>query len=187
MLDTLEAVSNHAVALTMQSVPGAQIEQRTATSFVLRSAGIAMHLAVDPRTATRVELRTVSPAYALELPALAVVATAAITGTTVLCTAFGAHDESGPLRIQRRSEPQQWQITHARGRDFVAQPAGTTVTLGPASFDGTVLAVLGGDAPHTIVAAGAGTFHLDGRARAMGANEISVARRASDGTWTTES
>lgn len=187
MLDTLDAVSNHAVALTMQAVPGALVEQRTAQSFVLRHAGIEMHLALDPRTATRVESRAVSPAYALELPAPAVVATAAITGTTVLCTAFGADDESGPLVIQPLSEPQQWQITHARGTDFVAQPAGSTVTLGPARFDGTVLAVLGGDAPHTIVAAGAGTLHLAGQTRAMGANDINVARRAADGTWTMES
>jgi Heparinase II/III-like protein/Heparinase II/III N-terminus len=187
MFDTLEALSNHSFALTMQSVPGAEIEQQTSTSFVLRHAGVALHLALDPRTTTRVEARTVSPAYALELSALAVVTMAAITGTTVLCTAFGAHDESGPLHIQPCSEPQQWQITHARGTDFVARPAGYTISLGPARFDGTVLAVLGGDAPHTIVAAGAGTFHLAGRARAMGANDISVARRASDGTWTMES
>ncbi|MDZ7631448.1 MAG: hypothetical protein U5K74_08895 [Gemmatimonadaceae bacterium] len=133
-----------------------------------------------------VEARTVSPAYALQVPAAAMVASSSIEGNATFCSVIAADDEAGPVVVHREAAGSWW-VSHRTGNDRIFRPAGATVSNGPASFDGVALAVLGADDPHTIVAFGAGTLHLAGRAFSLGADDIHVARLAPDGTWTTES
>jgi hypothetical protein len=128
----------------------------------------------------------VSPAYALEVAASAIVATTDVEKCSTLCTVFGAHDESGPLDIAIDGA-RQWRIARVHGADLIARPDGTATTVGPAQFDGAVLALLDADDSSTIVAAGAGSLHLAGRVVTLGANDICVASRSADGTWTMES
>jgi Heparinase II/III-like protein/Heparinase II/III N-terminus len=187
MFDTLTAASTHTVSLTFQASPEVRATLRAPNSCALTRDGVTLHLTLDPILTGALEMRSVSPAYALELPAVAFVATTQIAGPTVFCTAFGAEDECGELAVRRNAEASCWRIDHANGTDLIARPAGATVTLGPARFDGAVLALLGGENPHSIVAAGQGILHLDGHALTVDADDIRVATRASDGTWTMES
>ncbi|MBC7672488.1 MAG: alginate lyase family protein, partial [Polaromonas sp.] len=189
MFDTLEAAAPHDVLLTLQAGHDVHVEQRSAQLFVLTStragADSALSIAVDPRLDAHVEERMVSPAYALQLPASAVECRATLAGVT-LCTAMGATDEGAPRLVEQQGVEQIWRIGHRGGADLVACPAGDPLTLGPASFDGRALALLGAESPHTIVAAGAGTLHLEGRAYLLAADDVRLARCAPDGTWTME-
>ncbi len=187
MFDTLDAADAHHIALTFQAAPEVRLAAGTTGAFALQRGSVRLHLAPDPRMQSSIEMRSVSPAYALELPAFAVVSRVESSGDISLCTVFGADDECGPLGITYHTSLAQWHISHRRGEDHVACPKGTTAALGPARFDGAVLAVLGGDEPRMIVAAGSGTVHLAGRAVTLGADDVFVAHRAPDGTWTTES
>ena len=173
--------------LTFQTAPHVRIAERGPRAFELQAADVVTHIAHDPRLRSSIEPRTTSPAYALECSADAIVASGSTVGAIVLCTAIGADDESGPLDVLHDAAAGSWSIGHRTGADVVACPAGKEVVLGPARFDGAAFALLGGAEPHTIVAAGAGTLHLAGRARAIGADEIRVVHRAPDGTWTMES
>ena len=186
MLDTIDGASTHQFAVTFQTAPGARIDQRSRDAFVVRQRDVAVHLALDPKLTGWVAERSVSPAYALEVPAVAIVATADVASSTTICTAFGADDESGALDIACDA-PRLWRIAHAHGADLVARPNGTAMTVGPVRFDGAVVALLGAEEPHTIVAAGAGTLHLAGTEIPLGANAIRVASRGAHGTWTMES
>ncbi len=187
MLDALDAASAHHVSLTFQSAPGAVVDRKTPQVFSIESEHARLFVALDPHLEGAIEERMVSRAYALQEPAHAVIATAGVNAPIVFCTAFGADDESGELRVVKGPLSASWRISHARGEDLVASPFGTAVVLGPARFDGTVLALLGGENPHTIVAAGAGTLHLANRVFQLGTNDICVARCAPDGSWTMES
>ncbi len=186
MLDTVDCAASHRIALTFQTAPGARVDQRSHDAFVVQHQDVALHLALDPRLSAWVDERSVAPAYALEVAATAIVATADVQPRSTLCTVFGAHDESGPLDIASGAA-RLWRITHARGADLIARPDGSAMTVGPAQFDGAVLALLDADDPSTIVAAGAGSLHLAGRVVRLGANDIYVASRSADGTWTMES
>ncbi len=187
MFDALDAALAHHVALTFQAAPDVTVTQPTRGNFVLQHPSLRVHLAIDPQTHGSVLQRAVSPAYGLEVPASAIVATAETVGSTVLCSVIAADDDAGPITLYRDTDSHSWRISHRCDVDRVARPAGAAVTIGPAQFDGLVLAVLGGDEPHTIVAAGAGVLHLAGRAFTLGADDIRVAIRAPDGTWTMES
>lgn len=192
MFDTLDAADSHHAVLTLQAAHDVRVTQQATHQFSLTSSrpGVesALCVALDPRCQARVDERTVSPAYALELPASAVVAAATLPAGATLCTAMGASDEGAPTLCVQQGAEAVWRITHRYGADLVARPtADDPVTLGPARFDGRALAVLGAESPHTIVAAGAGTLHLEGRAYPLGGDDVRVARRASDGTWTMES
>ena len=187
MLDTIDCAASHHVALTFQTAPDTMVDQRTRDAFVVRRHDTTVHVAMDPQLTGCVAERSVSPAYALEVPASAIVATADIEIGTSFCTAFGAHEESGPLEIVRDAAERQWRIAHAHGTDVIARPNGTLMTVGPARFDGAVLVLLGTDAPTTLIAAGAGTLHFAGHEVTLGANDIRVASRNADGTWTMES
>ena len=187
MFDRLDAELAHEFALTFQTAPHVRIAERGPRAFELQAADVVMHIAHDPRLRSSIEPRTTSPAYALECSADAIVASGSTVGAIVLCTAIGADDESGPLDVLHDAAAGSWSIGHRTGADVVACPAGKEVVLGPARFDGAAFALLGGAEPHTIVAAGAGTLHLAGRAKAIGADEIRVVHRAPDGTWTMES
>ena len=112
--------------------------------------------------------------------------TVTTAGTATFCSVFGAEDEIGQLEVSRTGDGSTWLVTHEHGRDVVAHPRGHDVTLGPASFDGTALAILGADTPHTVVAAGAGTLQLESLRISLGSNDVCVARRAVNGTWTME-
>ena len=186
MLDTLDANSTHQVALTFQAAPEAHVAHRDTNTFVLERGRVRLHITPDPRLHSAIEMRRVSPAYALEVPATAILSSLETVGRTVLCTAFGADDESGPLAIHHDGR-HAWRIVHRGGTDLVACPAGESMALGPAQFDGGVLLVRHADDPHTVVAAGAGTLHLAGRQYSLRADDIRVAHRAPDGTWTMES
>jgi hypothetical protein len=89
--------------------------------------------------------------------------------------------------VQPTPDPSAWQVAHNGGTDFVARPSGKVISFAGATFDGTAFAILDIDAPHTVIAAGAGTLHLDGRAFTLGADDIRVARRAANGNWLMES
>lgn len=187
MFDALDAKASHQVSITLQAAPDAQVRERSPQAFDIEVGDVRLQVALDPAMDGAVESRTVSPAYALQLPAPAVVASATIRGAQTFCTAFGSDLESGPLDVTAGPQPRVWRIAHRTGSDLVARPAGTSVTVGPARFDGAVLAILDAAAPHTVVAAGAGTLHLAGLTVSMGADDIRVARCAPDGTWTMES
>ena len=187
MLDTIDGAAKHRLAMTFQTAPGVRIDEHSPHRFVVRERDMAVHLALDPRLTGSVAERSVSPAYALEVPASAIIATAQVDRRATFCTAFGSQDESGALEIACEPAAQQWRISHEDGADLIARPDGSAITVGPARFDGAVLALLGADTPHTVVAAGAGTLHLAGHAIALGADDVRVAHRAPDGTWTMES
>ncbi len=186
MFDTISADGPHEITLTFQCASDAIATRHGAHVFELRARGVSMWLALDPLLMATVEVRTVSPAYASEIAAPAVTAAARTTGTTTHCSVFGAEDEIGQLEVTRIGDASTWLVTHAHGRDVVAHPMGRDVTVGPATFDGTALAVLGADVPHTVVAAGAGTLQLAPFRITLGSDDVCVARRAMDGTWTME-
>jgi Heparinase II/III-like protein/Heparinase II/III N-terminus len=191
MFDTLDAAASHHASLTLQGAPDVHIVQHTPHRFAMSvtrpAREITLYVAVDARLGARIDHRTVSPAYALELPAAAVVADGTVHGHVTVCTAIGAADEGAPEKVEQCGMEPVWRITHRHGDDLVACPAGRDVTIGPARFDGVALAMLGGDAPHTLVAAGAGTLHLAGTSYSLGHDDLRVARRALNGTWTMES
>ncbi|MBC7842757.1 MAG: alginate lyase family protein [Gemmatimonadaceae bacterium] len=186
MFDTLTATDAHQVTLTFQCATDAHPHPRSAHTFDVSARGTAVSLALDPALEARIEARAVSPAYGLEMAASAIIATATTHGSTTFATVIGAGAESGPLALTRTEAPSVWRVTHRSGDDLVACPAGRTLTIGPATFDGTALALLGGDAPQTIVAAGHGTLHLATHRISLGADEICVLRCEADGTWTRE-
>ncbi len=191
MFDTLDATASHQASLTLQTAHDVRVKQRAPHLFVMSvshdDATVALHVATDPRLAGRLESRTVSPAYALEFSATALIGEAAVTGTTTLCTVMGAADECAPLGVSQVGDEPVWRVTHAQGTDLVACPHALGITLGPARFNGRALALLGGDEPHTIVAAGSGTLHLADRAYQLAGDDVRLARRAPDGTWAMES
>ena len=187
MIDTITAASEHTLALTFQAADGVRVERDASHVFTVRSGSVGLRIVLDPLVAGELESRVVSPAYGLERPATAIVAHAHIPGSTTLCTVFGATDEAAPLQLERDARASVWGVRHARGEDLIAHPAGRTVTLGPAQFDGAVFAMVNQGADAMIVAAGSGTLHFDGRAFPLGADDLRVARRAPDGTWTMES
>jgi len=186
MLDTLAAAATHDLSLTLQCAAGAVLAQRTSQAFDVTVGDALVRVALDPALTGSIEARLISPAYALEVPAPAIVASGRSLASATFCTAIAADDEAGALEVQHLA-PNVWRVLHSAGSDLIARPAGATVALGPARFDGTVLAMLGAEDPHTVVAAGAGTLHLAGRAFTLGADDIQVARLAPDGTWTMES
>jgi hypothetical protein len=191
MFDTLDAAASHQAWLTLQAAHGVRVEQRAPHLFAMSATqlgvNVTLHVATDPRLATSIETRTVSPAYGFEHKATALIAGATVATGTTLCTVMGSADEAAPLSVEQRGDASVWQITHRHGVDLVACPKSGAVTVGPARFDGNALALLGGEAPHTIVAAGTGTLHLAGRAYSLSADDVRLARCAPDGTWTMES
>jgi Heparinase II/III-like protein/Heparinase II/III N-terminus len=188
MFDTLSAIGEHTAALTLQAASNAHVEMVAAHRFVVRAGVVGLSVAIDPRLSAVLGDRSTSPAYAREEPATAIVASARAVGSRTYCTAMGSMDESGPLDVTSLStRSRAWRVTHANGADVVAQPAGELFQLSSVAFDGAALALLGGEEPHTVVAAGAGTLHLAGRQFELGQNDIRVARRAPDGTWMMES
>ena len=192
MFDTLETDGRHDASLTLQLSHGVTVTGTEPRRFLLsaaRAAGaVDVAVVLDPRVTARVEHRTISPAYALELPADAIVADAATSGRVTLCTVIGAMDEGAPRELVPVGPAEEaWSVTHAHGQDLVACPGGRPLTLGPVRFDGSALVLLGGTAAHTIVAAGAGTLELAGRAFTLSGDDVRVARRSSEGTWTMES
>jgi len=191
MFDSLDAATQHRVSLTLQAAHGVRVAQRAPHLFEMSTThvgvDVSLHVATDPCLVTSIETRTVSPAYALELEASALVGAATIPTGTTFCTVLGSADEAAPVAIERVGDAPVWRITHRHGADLVASPNSNAVTLGPARFDGNALALLGAEAPHTIVAAGAGTLHLGGRSYSLAGDDVRLARRAPDGTWTMES
>jgi hypothetical protein len=187
MLDSLDARAAHTAALTWQAAPAAQVANEGSGSLSISCGKVVARLAPDPRLRLDVTMRSVSPAYALELPAPAVTGSAEFTGSTVFCTIIGAEDEVGVPRVEHDERTHTWRVTHRHGVDRIARPAGTAAKIGPVRFNGAALVVCGDDHPRTIVAAGQGTLHLAGHATTLGANDIRVARCAPDGTWTMES
>lgn len=187
VFDTIDAVGTHAAAIVMQAAAGVVIGQSSTARFTLEGNGVTLCITADPRLDCRVEQRSVSPAYALEVPASAIVARAPTSGPTTFCCVLGAADEIGHLQIEVHGAARAWRVTHASESDLVAAPGGTALQLGPVTFDGTTLALLGGEAPHTIVAAGAGNLQIAGRTYTLGADDIRISRRAPDGTWTMDS
>ncbi len=185
MFDTLEAAGTHDATLTFQAAAGAEIALPVEGSAQIVAGGVTLLLAADPRLGAAIEARVVSPAYALEVPAPAVVLRGRTAGTTTFCTALGAADECGALRVSH--EGSVWHVTHARGTDTVAHPGGSALTVGAASFDGDVLVHQQVGARETFVAAGAGVFHLDHLRVSLAADDIRVAHRAADGSWLLES
>jgi Heparinase II/III-like protein/Heparinase II/III N-terminus len=187
MLDALSAHAPHEISLTFQAAPNAAVSRIGNAQFEIVADIASMRIALDPRFTSNIERRAVSPAYALELPADAVVASATILGNDTFCTVLSARNETGDVTVHAEVQPNVWRVTHRNGTDLVARPAGELVTHGGAAFDGTAFAILNMNAPHTVIAAGAGTLHLDGRAFTLGADDIRVARRAANGTWLMES
>ncbi len=191
MFDTLDAAASHQASLTLQAAHGVRVEQRSSHLFAMSvqqsDADVTLLVATDPRLATSIETRTVSPAYGSEHEATALIAEGTVAAGATLCTVMGSAHEAAPVSVEQLGDASVWRITHRHGVDLVACPTSGPVTLGPARFDGNALALLGGDEPHTIVAAGTGTLHLAGRAYALAADDVRLARRAPDGTWTMES
>jgi Heparinase II/III-like protein/Heparinase II/III N-terminus len=187
MFDSLTAASRHDVTLTFQAAPGAAVSATPRGDIAISADGVCLRLALDPLLHVGIEDRAVSPLYELSLPACAVVGTAAIDCDTTFCSVFAAEDEAGAVQVARLPTRSSWRVTHAHGADVVACPRGTAVTFGSVTFDGSAFAVLGADAPHTVVAVGTGTLHLDRRQISLGPDSICVAHRAPDGTWTLES
>ena len=187
VFDTVDAAGKHAASVVMQAAAGIVIAQSSGHRFELQGEGVTLCIGVDPRLDCRIEERRVSPAYALEVPASALVAAAETSGAATFCCVLGAADEIGLLEVKPHGAGRAWRITHATESDLVAAPAGLEVRLGPVTFDGTALALLGEEAPHTIVAAGAGNLQIAGRTYTLGADDIAILRRAPDGTWTMDS
>ena len=185
VFDDIEAAASHTVALTLQMAHGAGATQ-DANSLTVSRDDVHLSVALDPALMSRVELRTVSPAYALELPAHAIVATAQTTHGGAFCTALGSLAESGPLRVSRRDDARSWVVHHAHGMDIVARPSSVAITIGPATFDGQILLVTGPDAAPRIIAAGAGVLQLPGLRVGLRTDDICVVSRAPDGTWSSE-
>jgi len=188
MFDTLDTAAAHDISISFQASAQATLTTLDPHAYRVTAKGVALHLVFDPRLSGRIEERTVSSAYAHEMRAPALVATARTLGAATLCSVFGSADEAAPSSIVSFSTIDDvWRVSHSRGSDLVARPNGTAITLGPATFDGAAFAVVGEHDPQLIVAAGAGTLHLEGRSSVLGADHIRVARRALDGTWTMES
>lgn len=187
VFDTIAVAQTHRVVLTFQSSAAARVDRDGSQAFLIEAGGVVLRLVTDPMLVGATEVRTVSPVYGLELPATAIVAGADISASTTVCTVFGANDEVAPTALVRDDPGSVWRVRHERGEDIFARPGGRAVTIGPASFDGAVFAMVNGDAGTLVVAAGSGTLHLDGRAFPLGANDLRVAQQASDGTWTMES
>lgn len=186
MFDTLETAGSHQMSMSFQFSPA--VTPVLATAHALRATGgPAFRMALDPRLDCTIEHRVVSPAYAAECAAQALVGTSALRGTTTFCTVFGAEDECGPLALQATDAPAVWRVTHTDGADLVACPGGTPVSVGPVTFDGTALVVANADAPTRVVAVGAGTLHLEGASIPVGVEGTVVARRSANGTWAMES
>ena len=185
--DSITASAGHTLALTFQAADGTHVDRESSHAFVVNAGAVGLRIVLDPRLHGELESRMVSPAYGLERPATAIVAGAQIAGTTTLCTVFGATDEIEPLQLERDDARSMWRIRHPGGEDVVARPAGLAMTLGPAQFDGAVFAMVNRGADAMLVAAGEGTLHFDGRAIPLGADDLRVAHRASDGTWAMES
>jgi hypothetical protein len=191
MFDTLDAQASHQASLTLQAAHGVRVEQRAPHLFAMTTnpsgVDVSLHIATDPRLATSLEARTVSPAYGFEHQATALIARGTVASGATLCTVMGAADEAAPMAVEQLGDASVWRITHRHGTDLVARPSSEGLTLGPARFDGNALALLGGDTPHTIVAAGTGTLHLGRSAYSLSGDDVRLARRAPDGTWTMES
>ncbi len=186
MFDTLTAADEHRVTLTFQCAADAHPVARDAHTFDVSARQTMLCLALDPVLDAQIEARAVSPAYGLEVAASAIIASATSHGHQTFATAFGAEAESGPVAITHTDVASVWRVSHRSGDDLVACPAGRPITIGPATFDGTALALLGGDTPHTVVAAGLGTLHLATQRMNLRADEICVLRRLNTGTWTRE-
>jgi hypothetical protein len=186
VIDTLDASAEHSTTFTLQLAPAAQVSHVSARAFRAEVAGVAVHVALDPQLAGMVEARAVSPAYGLELPAPAIVGSARFTGRAAFCCAIADDAEAGPITVQSVRHG-VWRIEHRAGHDVIAHGGRDAVTVGPATFDGQMLAVLGVHEPHRIVAAGAGTLHLAGHAIRLGTNDVRVASRAPAGNWIMES
>lgn len=182
VLDAVTANARHHIGLTFQLAPGALVASDGAR-FSIHLPPAFMTLALDPMLATSIEQRTVSPAYSVYDSAPAIVAGAWIDGDTAICTALGSGREVSALRVSGRRADGSWEISHDAGHDCIAMPGGHAVTVGPASFDGSVLLMLGRDNPHAIVAAGAGRLLVDGIERRLAAEEICVLRRTGADTW----
>ena len=185
MLDSLDAIAEHEVALTFQGSATASVEVVGGTARVA-SADASLLLACDPRLTCRSERRVVSPAYGAELPADALICTGRIRGATTLCTVFGAESEMQTIAVAFEEDESVWRVTTAAGEDLITHPAGQARTLGPATFDGMALAVLGAGSSQRIVAVGAGTLHLDGHSHRLASDGIVVAHRSASGTWAME-
>jgi hypothetical protein len=186
MLDTLVAAGPHDLSLTLQCAARAVLAQSAPHAFDVTVGDTRVRLAIDPSLTGSIETRMISPAYALEVPAPALVATGRSAATSTFCTAISADDEAGGIAVQQQAT-NLWRVSHRSGEDLVATPMGAPVTIGPARFDGTVVAVLGGDSPTMVVAAGAGTLHLAGQSFRLGPDDIRVAVLGSAGTWAMES
>ncbi len=186
MFDTLTATAPHQVAITLQGAIGAVITAEQPHRFMVQRDAAVLRVALDPTLTAQIELRSVSPAYGCEFEAPAISASASIARSATLCCVYGSDDEAGVLSLSIVESSRAWTVIHEHGADLVGAPSGRELRLGPARFDGVAMAVLGADAPHTVVAAGAGTLHLESHRVTLGADDICVARRAADGTWTME-
>lgn len=181
MFDTLTAAGAHRAVLTFQAAIGAEIEIPPAATPRVLASGVTLLVATDPRLATTVETRGVSPAYALQVPAQALVCHGRTAGITTFCTVLAAADECGALHVAQ--DGQRWLITHARGTDVVASPRGAKITIGPATFDGNVLVHMRVDAHETVIVAGTGVLELGQHSIRLEADDIRIAHRTADGSW----
>ena len=186
MFDDIEAAAPHTVVLTLQLAHGAEVTQDANGLTAVSRDDVRLSVALDPALTSHLELRTVSPAYALEVPAHAIVGTAETTHGAVFCTAFGNPAESGPLRVTRRADARSWLVHHAQGTDIVARPASVEITVGPATFDGQALLLTGPEGSPRIIAAGAGVLQLPGLRVPLRTDDICVVSRTPDGAWSSE-
>jgi hypothetical protein len=185
ILDRIEANAGHEVAMTFQCAAGAVVVA-DGSQHSISVAGVAVELALDPHLAATVELREISPMYACEMPADAIVGRAAISGTSTFCSAIGALRESGRLRVDTGEDRGLWRITHSRGVDLVAVPDGRAIELRQASFNGAMLVLSTVDGSERAIAAGAGELRAGDLHTTLGTDDICVAVRRTDGSWALE-
>jgi hypothetical protein len=188
MLDTLTATGSHVVSLTLPCAPDALVAT-TASGAIVRCAGVSLGVAVDPQLSLAIDTRAVSPAYAAEVPASALVAHGESVGTRVYCTLLADLAEQPSIALGSAAGGWAVRVGDKHDRIFAGHTA-----HGVTGFVSTGEAVIALDCddvsdPRTaasLVAFGAGTLTIDDVRHDVPAGAPSVFVRSATG-WARES
>jgi Heparinase II/III-like protein/Heparinase II/III N-terminus len=188
VLDSLSCTASHHVSITFPAASGTLVTTSPDhRQHAFARGGVTAHITPDPRLASTIEARQVSPAYGVQRASSALVSGMVIDGPVTFCTILSADDECGPVSVEIIGE-RCWQVTHRRGTDVVAAPRGDVLTLDGVAFDGAWMALVRETVPsggrEFALACGAGTLTIGTRSMPLAADDTVCLNRDGSG-WTT--